>query len=252
MRGVVGGIQRPPQPLSNPKEAQTQVTEDANDLTAKSPNGPKRGRPKGSKNKFKDNETAQLLRAMQEKIEELEGKLESKGKTALLTDETVVAGPEAKDGQTPGTYINDPKLNVPIGKVRWSRAIIEKTYPPVTFTPMMNTTVRPHGITRGEWVLAAGTPITAPSIVRDIYENSMKSLDGARQWKGFDADQERAAFDATITTKTPHASPIKHVGVGWPESALIAGRDGKVDPNWEPEVGFPGGYGGKPLEGAKI
>ena len=180
---------------------------------------------------------------------------------AERTDESVTPGPEAGPGLEPGSYIRDNISGRDV-KVRWSRAAIEKRYPAVTFTPLRSMPVRPHGITRGEWQLKAGEEITCPSIVKDIYTNSVRAdLMQTEAWKGFNPDQERAAFEATRKQNVPHASPLQHVGYGWNPAALAASREmalnpkAQIDPSsvgHEPEQGFPGGFKGAALDEAKI
>mgnify|MGYP001616853977 FL=1 len=209
---------------------------DANEQTAKSPNAPKRGRPFGRKSPA----DAAIL-ALQQQLAELKGQL---GKKEGI--ESVIPGPEVKPGQTPGRYaINvDPDSGMikPGVKTRWSREAILNTYQLVTFTPMVSMPVKPHGMTKGGWELIAGEAATVPSIVKDIYDNAIRAV--SRQtaaYPGASAAQEQQIFDATLKTKGPHFTPVKHVGFGWSESALQAAARGTIDPSHEPEVGFPQG-----------
>ena len=226
------------------------MTDNANEPTAPSPNAPKRGRPFGKK----QTSEASAILALQQQLADLRAEIAA---TPIVSDQYVTPGPEAKVGQRPGEYVEegkDPGTGRPIlKKLRWSRPMIESRYPSVTFTPMKDMDVRPHGITRGEWKLAAGQEITVPSIVKDLYENSMRAIafqvDG---YPGFSSEQERTAFEATLKKKGPHATPVKHVDFGWSESALWAARNGTIDPTHEPEVGFPGGYNGRPLGEIKV
>lgn len=219
------------------------MTEDANEQTAKSPNAPKRGRPK----KTQTAEASAIL-ALQQQIAELTARLNA---APVIDDKP---GEEAQPDQVPGEYYEDgkdPQTGQPrIRKRRWSRALIDQRYDKITFTPMLTVTVKPHGITKGGYVLAAGTPFTGPSIVKVIHDDQMLAI--RRQSEGYPGaspEQERVIFDTA--RKDPlrgrHATPLQHVGTGWSESALRAAAAGTVDPTHEPEQGFPGGFGGKPL-----
>lgn len=191
-----------------------------------------------------------------ERIAQLEQQLrEAEAKLVFQREAALVAGPTAKSGQRPGTYVLD-KDGRPVNKLRWSREIIEQTYEKVTFVPMLTISVRPHGITRGEWQLEAGKQTVVPTIVKDIHDNSLRAIQMQTEaYKGWSGDQERTAFEATRKSKAPHFSPVQHIDYGWPLPALEAqakinaGAD-PIDPSsvgHEPELGFPGGYGGKPL-----
>lgn len=220
---------------------------ESNEPTTTSPNAPKkRGRPFG---KQVTSEASAILE-LQKQLSELRAQMQS---APVVSPDT-----SAQDGQgayVPGEYFEDgidaatkqPKIS----KRRWNRSLIEQRYPSVKFTPMVSMPVKPHGITRGGWDLLAGKEITVPSIVKDIYDNSILAIE--RQTKGYPGatqDQERAIFDAARNdpTKGRHATPLQHVGFGWSESALKAAAAGAVDPSHEPEQGFPGGYKGQPLD----
>ena len=219
------------------------MTEDANDQTAKSPNGPKRGRPK----KTQTAEASAIL-ALQQQIAELTARLNA---APVIDDKP---GEEAQADQVPGEYYEDgkdPTTGQPrLRKRRWSRAMIDRSYPQVTFMPMTTMSVKPHGITKGGYDLTSGVPFTGPSIVEDIYKNSINAIRRQTEaYPGASPDQERAIFDAARKDQTRgrHYTPVQHVGFGWSESALAASAIGAIDPTHEPEQGFPGGYKGQPL-----
>ena len=161
-------------------------------------------------------------------------------------------------GQRPGEIYEDgkdPTTGRPIyRKRRWSRADILKQYEPVTFVPMLTIPVRPHGVIKG-WELIAGVTITVPSIVKDIYDGTMLTIRKQTEgYPGYNESQERQAFEATRKSKGPHFTPIKHVDYGWNEKALAAASDlsprkdlTPYEVGHEPEMGFPGGHGGKAL-----
>ena len=221
------------------------MSKNANELTAQSPDAPRRG-PK------KQSPEASAILALQQQVAELKAQL-----TAVpIVDDS--PGAEAQPDQVPGEYYEDgkdPTTGQPrIRKRRWSRALIEQRYEKVTFAPMVTMTVKPHGITKGGYDLTAGVTTTVPSIVEDIYKNSVNSIRRQTEaYPGATPEQERSIFEAARKdqTKGRHYTPVQHVGFGWPESALRAASAGVVDPSHEPEQGFPGGYKGQPLDEAK-
>ena len=206
---------------------------EADEPTVKNPNAPKRGRPK---KQFTPAESAIL--ALQQQVAALTAQRPS--------IESVTPGPEARPGQTPGAYALNPDqvtgMIRPGTKTRWSRAEILRRYEMVELVPMLTMPVKPHGITKGGWELVAGQKVTVPSIVRDLYQMALDSI--VRQtaaYPGATATQEKEIFDAALKEKGPHYTPVKHVGFGWSESALIAAANGTIDPSHEPELGFPAG-----------
>lgn len=228
---------------------------ESNDPTSTGPNGQdKMAKARAAKAAKKTLE--QQLAAMQAHIDQLQAQLD---KAPVVSEEYVVPGPEAKPGEQPGEYVEDGKDpatgRIIYRKRRWSRAEIERRYPQVTFTPMLTNTYKPHGITRG-WDLQFGKPATVPSIVKDLHDDQLKAIQNQTEgYPGFSDTQERAAFEATRKSHSPHFSPVKHVDFGWPEGALAAQAKMNagapaIDPatvGHEPEVGFPGGFNGKPL-----
>lgn len=84
---------------------------------------------------------------------------------------TLATIPEATETLRPGTYVQvgiDASGTPIMGKVRWTRDWIERTYPHVTFTPARSMRVAPHGIA---YDLAADYEVTVPQIVKDLYDD---------------------------------------------------------------------------------
>lgn len=75
-------------------------------------------------------------------------------------------------GLKPGQYVNIAPANESpdLRKVRWTRSNIESTYTAVEFIPIIDIVVAPHGI---PWSLQASTPVTVPSIVRDLHDSEV-------------------------------------------------------------------------------
>lgn len=221
------------------------IVTESNEPTTISPNAPKkRGRPK----KVQTSEASAIL-DLQKQLADLKAQLQSA---------PVASEKEPTEGQgenIPGEYFEDgvdPATGRKrMSKRRWSRSEIERRYPKVTFTPMVSMPVKPHGITKGGWDLYAGKEVTVPAIVKDLYENSVRAIESqVKAYPGATQDQERAIFEAARNDplKGRHATPLQHVGFGWSESALRAAATGTIDPGHEPEMGFPGGYKGGPVE----
>lgn len=217
---------------------------DANEQTAKSPNAPTADRMAKARaaKTAKDNRIAELeaqIAALQEKAAGVQ---------------TVPEPPAAR----PGEYFiggTDSAGKPVLLKRKWKRADVEKMYPPVTFAPTLSIPVSPHGV-KPQWVLVPGKIVTVPSIVKDIHDAQLFSIQ--RQSEGYRVsdEQTKRVFDAAMNDplKSRHFEGLKHVGYGWPMEALQAAGRGLGDSaeemariGWEPEVGFPGGYSGKPL-----
>lgn len=82
--------------------------------------------------------------------------------------------PEPSEELRPGTYVKVGTDNAGkdmMGKVRWTREWIAKTYAPVTFTPNRGMDIGPHGI---QYTVTADVETTVPSIVKDIYDSVLK------------------------------------------------------------------------------
>lgn len=219
---------------------------EADEPTAKSPNAPKRGRPKKQSTPAES-----AILALQQQVAALQAQLNK----APVVSESV--GDGEGHVMTPGEYFEDgidaATKQTRISKRRWSRAEIDKRYPKVTFTPMISMPVKPHGITKNGYDLFAGKEATVPSIVKDIYDNAVRSIEAqSKAYPGATQEQERAIFEAARNDplRGRHATPLQHVGYGWSESALRAAASGTIDPTHEPEQGFPGGYKGAPIDEA--
>ena len=142
-------------------------------------------------------------------------------------------------------------------KRRYTKTDVEKLYPPVTFAPIISVPVRPHGIT---YELRGSEIVTVPSIVKDIHDAMVFSI--RRQSEGYRVsdEQSKRVFDAAKGDpgKGRHFTGLEHIGYGWSVEALqmVAkgrGNDAKAmeEIGWESEIGFPGGYDGKPLAEAR-
>lgn len=249
-----------PLALATSRRFHITVTE-SNDPTASGPKGQDRMAKVRAAKAAKKQETDRIS-ALEAHIAKLQEQLD---KAPVISEEYVRPGPVAKPGQQPGEYIEDGRDpstgRVVYRKRRWSRAQIEQRYPPTTFTPMLTNTYKPHGVTKG-WTIEYGKQITVPCIVKDMHDDQLKAIQMQTEgYPGFSDTQERAAFEATRKQKAPHFSPVKHVDFGWPEAALAAQAKmnagaAAIDPSsvgHEPEVGFPGGFNGKPFpEATKI
>jgi hypothetical protein len=134
----------------------------ANELTPAGTNAPKRkpGRPR------KPNPE---LEALQAKIAELQATI--RNERTERREATLEVIPTASETQRPGTYVQsgiDASGTPIMGKVRWNREWIKRTYASVTFTPMRSMRVSPHGVS---YDLAADYETTVPQIVKDLYDD---------------------------------------------------------------------------------
>lgn len=132
--------------------------------TPEGTNAPKRkpGRPR------KANPEVDALKAL---VASLEKALKSE---RVEREPTLAPVPQASEEIRPGTYVRvgTDATNAPImGKVRWTREWIARTYPAVTFTPARSMVVAPHGIS---YNLGAEIEVTVPQIVKDIYDDVRK------------------------------------------------------------------------------
>ena len=228
---------------------------EANEPTAKSPNAPKADRMSKARaaKSVKHDRVAQL----EAQVSKLTTLVESQQRAAAATG----TGSDILTEYKPGEYYVggiDASTGRPVmRKRRYSRSDIEKMYPAVTFAPSLTLNARPHGIS---YSLEASKIVTVPSIVRDIHDAVVFSI--RRQSEGYRVsdEQSKRVFDAAKSDygKGRHFTGLEHVGYGWPIEALqmVAkgrGNDAKAmeEIGWEPEVGFPGGYGGKPLPEAR-
>lgn len=91
-------------------------------------------------------------------------------KSVAQQQATLTVIPVASEELRPGSYVQVgiDATNAPIlGKVRWNRSWIERTYPMVTFTPARSMRVAPHGVA---YDLGGDIEVTVPQIVKDIYD----------------------------------------------------------------------------------
>ena len=222
---------------------------EANEPTAKSPTAPKQDRMAAARAAKKN---------QKDDIAELRAQIAALSER--LSEKTAPIGADAPSGE-PGEYFvagTDTQTGKPVYRKRkWTKGDVEKKYPSVTFAPTLSTPIRPHGVT---YVLEAGKIATVPSIVKDIHDQMVLAI--RRQSEGYrvSAEQTSAIFEAAKndTGKGRHFEGLKHIGYGWPLEALEAVARGLGDDaaemeriGWEPEVGFPGGFGGKPLPESK-
>ena len=124
--------------------------------------------------------------------------------------------PAPSEDLRPGTYIKvgvDATGHDIMGKVRWTKEWIEKTYAPVTFTPNRNMTVGPHGIS---YILTAEIEATVPSIVKDTYDSVIKQeREQAARYRPLTA-AEASEVDARASAEpgTKQWSRVSRVGFG--------------------------------------
>lgn len=113
----------------------------------------------------------ELIAQMAQQIANLQSAVLEQGKQRFERQEATLAPiPAASAEVKPGSYrqIGLDANGAPImGKVRWTRPIIEATYESVTFVPRRNMVVGPHGIS---FNLIGNEPNTVPGIVKDIYD----------------------------------------------------------------------------------
>lgn len=133
---------------------------------------------------------------------------------------TLAPVPAASAETPPGTYVQvgvDASGAALMRKVRWTKPMIESTYPPVTFVPMRDFTCGPHGII---YRIEPGKMVTVPQIVKDLYDEDTK-VSSVRMVDGQDANKawtpaERAELDARAadTPGVGHKSRLARVGGG--------------------------------------
>jgi len=118
---------------------------------------------------------SEVMAAMAKQIAALQSAVLEQGKQRFEKQEaTLEPIPPASEELRPGTYIQQgiDAAGAPImGKVRWTKQWIEKTYEPVTFVPRRNMVVGPHGIS---YTLVGGETNTVPGICKDIYDAVIK------------------------------------------------------------------------------
>lgn len=222
---------------------------ESNEPTAPSPNAPtdKAAKARAAKAAKKQDRTA----ALEAQIAELRQMISEK----VAPKAALVPEPPAS---RPGEYFIggvDPSTGRPIlQKRRWRRSDVEREYPMVEFVPQQTVIVSPHGV-RPAWRLEQGKPATVPSIVKDIHDSQIVAIQRQSMYKVSET-VSKAVFEQALNDplKGRHFEGLKHVGYGWPMEALTAVSQGRGDDakameeiGWEPEIGFPGGYNGKPL-----
>jgi hypothetical protein len=178
---------------------------------------------------------------------------------ANLKSQPAAEAPIPEAPVKPGEYFvggTDPASGKPLMvKKRWTRSDVVRAYPAVEFAPAISTIVSPHGV-KPVWQLEIGKIVTVPSIVKDIHDAQLFAI--RRQSEGYQVSENhaKAVFDAAKNDplKGRHFEGMRHVGYGWNAEALAAAGRGLGDSaeemsriGWEPEVGFPGGYNGKPI-----
>lgn len=155
------------------------------------------------------------FKTQQEQIDSLKAALAEKredhdGKTLL---DPV---PAPSEDLRPGTYVKvgtDTAGKDIMGKVRWTREWIAKTYPTVTFTPNRGMVVAPHGIS---YTLVAEAEATVPSIVKDTYDSVIRQeREHAARYRAMSA-AEQADVDARANAEpgTKQWSRVTRVGFG--------------------------------------
>lgn len=186
------------------------------DAIIEAPKKNKGGRPK------KGPDMAQVVKDLQDQIANMQkAALANQAHQAdrfeqMQQKATLDPIPVASEVQPPGSYV---KLGIdasgaPImGKVRWTKEIIENTYPPVTFVPMRDFTCGPHGIL---YRVEPGIETTVPSIVKDLYDGAIKTE--KQEWDKYKpmSPTEHAELTARAqeTPGTGHRSRLARVGAG--------------------------------------
>lgn len=161
-----------------------------------------------------------------EVIAELQRQVAALQSAALATQEALRNAPQAQAATLdlipaaspalpPGTYVKigqDGHGSPIMGKVHWTKSDIEATYVPVTFTPMREMTVGPHGVL---FRVEAGKETTVPCIVKDFYDAVIKAEDIQRAYTRPMSAIERAELDArAMESPGRHMSRLARVGYG--------------------------------------
>lgn len=135
------------------------------ELTPVGPNAPVKRRP-GRPRKVNPE-----IEALQAQIRALKAALSETAERPVI----LATLPAASEELRPGSYFQvgvDASGTPLMGKIRWTREWIARTYPPVTFTPARSMRVAPHGIS---YDLGAEIEVTVPQIVKDIYDDVRKA-----------------------------------------------------------------------------
>jgi hypothetical protein len=136
---------------------------EANELTPTGTNAPKRGPGRPRKNPVTE------LDLMKKELAAL--RAERAELIAAKREPTLAPIPAASDERRPGSYfqVGVDASDAPImGKIRWTKEWIARTYPAATWTPDRSITISPHGV---RYDLGAGIEVTLPQIVKDIYDD---------------------------------------------------------------------------------
>lgn len=187
---------------------------DSNEPTTTSPNAPKkRGRP--AKVKPEDGVLASLIEGMQRQITQLQTALAEKNAEAAAKV-TVPPAPEASPERAPGSYVEVARdhAGAPVyRKVRWTKPAIAKAYPSVTFEPRVTIDVAPHGVT---YHLIANQEVTVPSIVKDVYQQSIREQEARTNAYRPVSIQEKSDLEtrAKMEMGTRQWSRVERLGVG--------------------------------------
>lgn len=185
---------------------------ETNEATSVGPNPPKPKHAGGRPRKVQPVDNSALLAMMAKQIETLQEALKERHERQ---EATLAPVPEANDALPPGTYVKigiDASGSPIMSKVRWTKRIIDETYAPVTFTPMREMTVGPHGIL---YRVEAGKETTVPKIVKDFYDAALKQEEVERQKTRPMSANERAELDArAMESPGKHMSRLARVGYG--------------------------------------
>jgi hypothetical protein len=140
---------------------------EANELTPTGTNAPKRGPGRPRKNPETEiNLLKKELATLRNERAELQ---------AAKREPTLAPIPPASEERHPGTYVQvgiDASEAPIMGKVRWTKEWIARTYPAAVFTPDRSITISPHGVS---YHLGAGIEVSVPQIVKDIYDDVRKA-----------------------------------------------------------------------------
>jgi hypothetical protein len=224
---------------------------ESNEPTATSPSAPTDRAAKARAAKAAKRAGDSEIAALREQVERLSQIVASQQQSVVS-----IIPENVNPAHAPGAYFIagvDESGRKVFRKRKWTRVDIERAFPVVSFAPVITEVIRPMGV---EYRLTAGAVATVPSIVKDLHDAMVLSI--RRQSEGYRVsdEQSRRVFDEAKADpiKGRHYEPLKHVGFGWPIEPLTAVAQGKGDDpktmeaiGWESEVGFPGGYEGKPI-----
>lgn len=135
---------------------------------------------------------------------------------AAVVPMTIPSAPEPSEENRPGSYVKvfeDKAGNAMYQKVHWNKSWIERSYDMVTFTPNESMKVLPHGV---KYDLLGGVEVTVPTVVKKIYEDSIRGRENMtkayRSWRPEEtADVHARAVDNPGTRQW---SRVARLGVG--------------------------------------